>query len=149
MDGNNQHWLRAEEGFQRQATVGKTLGYCEDTACDGFLMGAFMWLHHGEFTCCKCQGTQGFLVSERGIRSGPEHAIYGEVRIEFNYDPTQKKYCEIAILRDDSLGNRIRTYTFQSPMIRTAQRAFKMATGLLATLNDGIELALEDDTEIP
>jgi hypothetical protein len=24
-----------------------------------------------------------------------------------------------------------------------------MATGLLATLNDGIELALEDDTEIP
>ena len=149
MDGSNRHWLRAEEGFRREARPPKKLGYCEEPTCESFLAGLWMWMHKGAFVCSKCQGTQGFYVSERGIRSGPEHAIYGEVRVEFSYDPSQKRYREIAILRDDSLGDRIRTYTFQSPMIRTETRAFKMATGLLATLNDGIELALEDDTEIP
>jgi len=34
-------------------------------------------------------------------------------------------------------------------MIKTEKRAFKLATAYLATLNDGIELALEEETEIP
>lgn len=149
MDGSNRHWLRAEEGFRRFDNPRKMLGYCENIDCKDFLKGAFMWMHTGPFQCSKCQGKQGHLVAERGIRSGPPNAIYGEVRIEFNYDPSQKRYRDIAILRDDSLGDRIRTFTFQSPMVRTEKRAFKLATGYLATLNDGTELALEDDTEIP
>ncbi len=34
-------------------------------------------------------------------------------------------------------------------MVTNERRAFKLATAYLATLNDGIELALENDTEIP
>ena len=149
MDGSNRHWLNAEEGFRRHQNPRKMLGYCENTECEEYLKGSFMWMHTGPFACCKCKGSQGFLVAERGIRSGPANAIYGEVRIEYCYDPAQKKYCEIAILRDDSLGIHVRTFTLQTPMIRTEKRAFKLANGYLATLNDGIELALEDDTEIP
>jgi hypothetical protein len=149
MDGSDRHWLRAEEGFRRHQVPQKMLGYCESTECEDYLKGSFMWMHKGPFVCCKCKGSQGFLVSERGIRSGPRNTIYGEVRIEYCYDPSLKKYCEIAILRDDSLGSNVRTFTFQTPMVRTEKRAFKLATAYLATLNDGIELALEDETEIP
>ncbi|KKL61746.1 hypothetical protein LCGC14_2192240 [marine sediment metagenome] len=149
MDGNNRHWLNAGEGFRRHQNCRKMLGYCENTECDKYLRGSFMWMHKGPFACCKCGGSQGFLVPERGIRTGPPNAIYGEVRIEYCYDPAQKRYCEIAILRDDALGDRVRTFTFQTPLVRTEKRAFKLAAGYLATLNDGIELALENDTEIP
>ncbi len=145
---SNRHWLNAGDGFRRRENPAKMMGYCENVECAEYLKGAFLFRHTGPFLCSVCT-VQGFSVSEKGIRSGPEHAIYGEVRVEYCYDPCQKRYREIAVLRDDSLGNRVRTFTFLTPLVRTEKRAFKLATGFLATLNDGIELALEDDTEIP
>ncbi len=149
MDGSDQHWLTTEEGFRRRYPPGRIFGYCEDVACQSYLIAIFMWLHEGPFVCLDCRKRQGFLVSERGIRSGPTYAPYGEVRVEYNFDPTQERYRSTAVLRDNALGERIRTFTFQSPHVEDQQHAFKLAEGFLVALNDGIELALEDGTEIP
>lgn len=73
-------------------------------------------------------------MEERGFYTGTAD-IFNEVRVEHNFDSLQKRYRSIAIVNDDSLAGICNTYTLQSPLIQTENRALKVAEALLANLN--------------
>jgi len=91
-------------------------------------------LNHGKtFYCPRCRGL-GATEAEAGHYVG-DSSIFKEVRVEFNFDPINGVYREIAIVRDESLWGRCNVYTLFSPLIKTEKRALKVAESILANLN--------------
>ncbi len=121
------------------------VGYCEDEGCEEFTRGVFLLNLEGEFSCGACDKS-GRVERERGICQG-EGERFKEVRVEFNFDPVDGVYREVAIVQDVSLWGPARVYTLQSPLIRTEKRALKVAEAILANLNRCPESALRG--EIP
>lgn len=137
----------------------RAVGYCKNTGCEDYAKGVFLLNHGDTFYCPRCR-QQGEVESERGHYVGTSD-IFKEVRVEYNYDPIEKRYREIAIVRDESLWGRCNVYTLQSPLIKTEKRGLKVAESILANLNryrglldgDGIPrtteviLSFDDDPE--
>jgi ribosomal protein S27AE len=109
------------------------VGYCNSTECEDFAKGVFLLNHGDTFYCPRCR-VQGSVEKERGHYTGTSE-IFKEVRVEYNFDPIQKRYQEIAIVRDESLWGRNNVYTLHSPLIKTERRALKVAEAILANLN--------------
>lgn len=109
------------------------VGYCNNTDCEDFSKGVFLLNHSDTFYCPRCR-IQGAVEQERGHYVGTGE-IFKEVRVEYNYDPITKAYREIAIVRDEALWGRCNVYTLHSPLIKTENRALKVAEALLANLN--------------
>ncbi len=122
-------WLRQEVTNVMERGV----GYCVNTDCEDFSKGVFL-LNHGDTFCCPRCRVSGHVEKERGCHTGDADA-FKEVRVEFNFEPIQKKYREIAIVRDESLWGRNNVYTLYSALIKTEQRALKVAEAILANLN--------------
>jgi hypothetical protein len=95
--------------------------------------GVFLLNHGDTFYCPRCRQL-GKIENERGFYSGYSD-IFKEVRVEYNFDPVNNVYREIAIVRDESLWGRNNVYTLQSPLIKTEKRALKVAEAILANLN--------------
>jgi hypothetical protein len=72
---------------------------------------------------------------------------FKEVRVEFNYDPIQKRFRDLAIVRDEAIWGRGSTYTLRSPLIKTEKRALSVAEAVLANLQRYSGMLAED--EIP
>lgn len=113
--------------------MSRSVGYCKDTECEDYAKGTFLINHGDTFWCPRCKKI-GFIEAEAGTSTG-DWGIYKEVRIEYNYDPTERRYRELAIVRDESLWGRNNVYTLKSPLIRTEKRALKVAESMLANLN--------------
>jgi len=110
------------------------VGYCENTRCDDFSKGVFLLNHGDTFYCPRCREL-GFTEKERG-HTDNDRDVFGEVHVHFNYDPKEKDYREIGIVRDDSLPEDVaNSYHLFSPLIKTEQRALKVAEAILANLN--------------
>jgi hypothetical protein len=109
------------------------VGYCENTDCEDYSKGVFLLNHGDTFYCPRCRQL-GKVEKERGFYTGNSD-IFKEVRVEYNFDPTQGIYREIGIVRDESLWGRNNVYTLQSPLIKTEKRALKVAESILANLN--------------
>jgi len=109
------------------------VGYCENTKCEDFAKGIFLLNHGDTFYCPRCRDL-GKVEKERGFYTG-DTDIFKEVRVEYNYDPINSVYREIAIVRDESLWGRCNVYTLQSPLIKTEKRGLKVAEAILANLN--------------
>jgi ribosomal protein S27AE len=109
------------------------VGYCENVNCEDFSKGVFLLNHGDTFYCPRCRA-QGSVEKERGHYTGNSE-IFKEVRVEYNYDPTQKRYCEIAIVRDESMWGRCNVYTLHTPLVKTEKRALKIAEAILSNLN--------------
>lgn len=116
-----------------QVSMKRGVGYCENTDCEDYAKGVFLLNHGDTFYCPRCRQL-GFSEKERGFYTGSSD-IFKEVRCEFNYDPINKVYREIGIVRDESLWGRNNVYTIQSPLIKTEKRALKVAEAILANLN--------------
>ena len=86
----------------------------------------------------------GKVEKERGFYTGNAD-VFKEVRVEYNFDPINTVYREIAIVRDESLWGRNNVYTLQSPLIKTEKRALKVAEAILANLNRYRGLLNSDD----
>ena len=125
--------------------MNRAVGYCENTDCEDFSKGVFLLNHSETFYCPRCRQL-GKPEKERGSYTG-ETDIFKEVRVEYNFDPTNGIYRETAIVRDESLWGRCNVYTLYSPLIRTEARALKVAEALLANLNRYHGLLAKD--EIP
>ena len=123
-------------------------GYCENTDCEDYAKGVFLLNHDRyNFKCPRCRQA-GHVEKEVGSCSGlGATAIFKEVRVEYNFDPVNAVYREIAIVRDESLWGSHSTYTLRSPLIRTQNRALKVAESILANLNRDPGLA--DSEDIP
>ncbi len=122
-------WLRREVSNMMKRGV----GYCEDTDCEDYAKGVFLLNHGNTFYCPRCQKL-GHVEEERGSAANGA-LVFKEVRVEYNFELTQRKYREIAIVRDESLWGRNNVYTLQSALIKTEARALKVAEAILANLN--------------
>ncbi len=130
---------------QIMASMKRGVGYCKNTQCEDYAKGVFLLNHGDSFYCPRCRH-QGEVEKERGFYTG-DSDIFKEVRVEYNFDPTNTLYREIAIVRDESLWGRHNVYTLQSPLIKTEKRALKVAEAILANLNR--YRGLLNDDEIP
>jgi hypothetical protein len=74
------------------------------------------------------------VEKERGSYTGLSD-VFKEVRVEYNFDPINGVYREIAIVRDESLWGQHNVYTLRSPLIKTEKRGLKVAEAVLANLN--------------
>lgn len=110
----------------------RAVGYCTNTDCEDYSKGTFLLNHGDKFFCSRCR-VLGFIKKEEGDYTQVGE-IFTEVRVEYNYSPVDDKYTEIAIVRDESLpeGN---VYTLQSPLVKTQNRALKIAEAILSNLN--------------
>lgn len=113
--------------------IKRSVGYCTAKECEDYMKGIFLLNHGDTFYCPRCKHL-GFVEPESG-RSKGSLGIYKEVRIEYDYDPLQKKYRGLAIVRDESLWGECNVFYFQSPLIRTEKRALKVAEATLSNLN--------------
>lgn len=113
------------------AKMDRAVGYCQNIKCDLYCNGHFL-LNHGEsFYCAKCRHL-GSIQPEKFIWEN-KGSITREVRVEFDYCPTRKRYQQIAVVTDDEMREGS-TLTFQSPLIKTEKRALKMAESTLGRL---------------
>jgi hypothetical protein len=113
--------------------MNRAVGYCENTDCEDFAKGVFLLNHGDNFYCPRCRA-HGHTEKEVGTYDG-DGEIFKEVRCEYNFDPINRAYREIAIVRDESLWGRCRVYTLKSPLIKTENRALKVSEAVLANLN--------------
>lgn len=114
-------------------------GYCENPHCEDCYKGRYLWLHEGDFFCPICQ-KKGQAIGERGIPERKGAVPFAAVRIEFNYDPSSKRYKGLAVVQDESWLGKYGTYTLQTPLVHTEQRALKLAEIYLCVLNQGVYL---------
>lgn len=126
------------------------VGYCmnqgsgdDSEGCEDYAKGVFLLNHGNKFPCPRCR-VNGVVVKEMGIADDPE-GIFKEVRVEYNYDPIEVRYREVAIVRDDSIWGPSSTYTLMSPLIKTEKRALKVAESILANLQRYSGSLLNDD----
>lgn len=147
---SDEEWEReidlAFEKAVSKPVIEKGVGYCENVQCPGFLKGFFLYRHEGPILCPKCQ-QESFGVPEIGIPSDYSDKLFAEVRVEFCYEPSSKRYCEIAIVRDELWTKDYRTYTLQCPSLWAHGRALKIAEILLGNLNH--KVILEGDLTRP
>lgn len=119
------------------------VGYCETVECEDFLKGTFL-LNHGDTWYCPRCGMLGFSESERKESSalpGNPDTVYKTVRVHFNFEPASKVYREIGIVDINELkGGDI--YNLYSPLIKTEQRALKVAQATMCALNSGLEAGM-------
>jgi hypothetical protein len=128
---------------ERMASMKRGVGYCENTDCEDYAKGVFLLNHGDTFYCPRCRQL-GKVEKERGFYTGNAD-VFKEVRVEYNFDPINTVYREIAIVRDESLWGRNNVYTLQSPLIKTEKRALKVAEAILANLNRYRGLLNSDD----
>lgn len=110
----------------------RAVGYCGSVDCEDYAKGAFLLSHSDTFHCPRCRNV-GFQEKEGGHFTGNAE-WFAEVRVEYNFDPINGTYREIAIVRDESLP-RGNTYVLNSPLIKTERRALKVAEAILSNLN--------------
>lgn len=131
-----EHWQPGPPVPQEDTMASKikrAVGYCEQTDCEDYAKGVFLLNHGDTFWCPRCKRI-GPIEAEIGKSVG-NWGIYKEVRVEYNYDPIQKRYRELAIVRDESLWGKCDVYHLHSPLIKTEKRALKVAEAMLANLN--------------
>jgi hypothetical protein len=120
---------------EREAPVRmkRGVGYCVNLDCEEYAKGVFLLNHGDDFRCPRCL-LKGHIQTEKGFVAG-DGSLFKEVRVEYNYSSVDGKFHEIAIVRDESLWGNAKTYTLQSPLIKTERRALKVAEAILGNLN--------------
>jgi hypothetical protein len=117
----------------------KAVGYCTDTDCEDAFKGIFLLNHGNCYYCARCRKL-GMLQEETSKVLGFGER-FTECRVEFLFDPLEKKYRSIAIVKEEgkkAIQGKI--YTIYSPLIKTEKRALKIAEGLLARLQERREV---------
>jgi hypothetical protein len=85
------------------------------------------------------------------------HSIEGKrpfksVRVQYDFDPLEKRYRGLAIVIDTALEEGA-TYSFDTPLVKTKERALQMAEHRLSNLSmglppEGVPLVLNLDLPI-
>jgi hypothetical protein len=115
--------------------VDKGAGFCQNSECFEFCKPKFIWRHEGPFFCEACT-LPGEIVPEVGKPSREPGQPFGEVRVEFSYCPSSRRFREIAIVRDELLAPSSGVYTLQMPTVVTERRALRVAELTLLALNE-------------
>ena len=125
--------------------MGNGIGYCQNADCenaDGVLL-----LNSGDTFFCRSCGRSGKVETERGFHVGST-GIIREVRIEFNFEPIEARYREVAIVRDASLSDRHDTYTLQSPFLKSEKQALELAETFFVNLTRAARVEIPRTAEV-
>jgi hypothetical protein len=111
----------------------RAVGYCLNTNCASFAKGIFLLNQSKAFYCPQCRNL-GFIVAEKSWIEDTNDGLFKSVRVEFDYDPLNKKYRSIAVVEIPELkfGG---TYFLQSPLVKTEKRALMIAETLINNIN--------------
>lgn len=120
----------------RNHIVSRAVGYCYNEECSEKHKGIFILNPSVKFFCSICR-SQGEIVKEFVEVSNEDDPIFTEVRVNFDYDPIERRYKGTAIVRDEGedLWGRTNVYTLNSPLIKTDKRALKVAETTLSNLD--------------
>lgn len=112
----------------------RAAGFCASYDCDNYAKATFL-LNYGRIYICTLCKREGKIKEERGFIEGPTyiHDRFSTVKVEFNYEFSNDKYMEMAIVTDNDLKGL--TYVYQTPLIKTDSRALKVAEAMLSNLN--------------
>jgi hypothetical protein len=110
------------------------IGWCIDSECKNWHVSIYL-LNHGPVFDCQLCGQRGEVCPETySIKNGRP---FKQVRVEYDFNMTDKRYKAVAIVTDDlAPGNGV--YTLRSPLIRTERRALATAERYLANLCCGV-----------
>ena len=122
------------------------VGYCENTACDDFTKGVFLLNHGNLFYCPRCR-EMGHIVPEKAHDNDEYDGVYKTVTVEYGYDPIEKRYRDRAIVDITELpcGG---SYTLSTPLVKTEQRALKIAESIINMLNIGWKERMDASKEL-
>jgi hypothetical protein len=120
------------------------VGFCENVRCNDYLKGVFLMLHEGDdFECGTCNTRSSHMVAERGIPDREGNIPFTTVKVEYCYEPAQKRFVEFVAITDESYEGPGGTYTILNPLCKTPNRAAKIAESMLTVINAGV--SLDDD----
>lgn len=114
----------------------RAVGFCREAHCQDFLKGVFLLNHGLTFYCpsCRCMGE---IVPEGRTDCPTDSGLYTSVEVEFDYNPADRAYKARAIVKMNG-AMQAGTYKLSSPLIKTENRALKIAEQLLCGLNAGL-----------
>ena len=115
--------------------VQKAVGFCYNEFCDAKLKGTFLLNHGPRFYCPSCRA-EGETVSETTEVIAGANSKWKEVRVEFDYDPVDRRFRAVAIVKDNSILGQGNKFLFKSPLVKTEKRALVMAESFLANLQN-------------
>lgn len=117
------------------------VGFCENVRCNDYLKGVFLMLHEGDdFECGTCNTRSSHMVAERGIPDREGNIPFTTVKVEYCYEPAQKRFTEFVAITDESYPGPGGTYTVLNPLCKTPKRAEKIAESMLTIINEGVSL---------
>lgn len=136
----------------------RAVGYCDNMACDASHKGVFLLNHGDTFFCLMCRQLGWIEVEKKAYRDldgvDKTQAMYREARVIFDYRPATRKYESTAIVSIPGLDHGA-VFEITSPMVKTEERALKIAEYALCTANsgrlsaDGISTELQIDFDSP
>jgi hypothetical protein len=121
------------------------IGYCQNIDCEDYCKGFFMINNAGTFYCARCR-ERGLGVFDEWWKEGDQD-VYKKCVVEFNYDPSERCYREMAIVEDQEIdvGSTVK---YQSALIRTERRALKVAESILCRLAIDPDAPADDFKEV-
>lgn len=114
----------------------RAVGFCYEQQCGDFLKGVFLLNYGLNFYCPTCRAA-GEIVPECRMDNPAENGLYTQVEVEFDYNPQERVYKSRAIVKMRDAANH-GAYKLSSPLIKTENRALKIAEQLLCALNAGL-----------
>lgn len=117
--------------------VRRGAGFCLRGACSAYARPFFLLEAPDTFECPVCL-RPGFVESERASREGND-PLCSEVRIDFDFDPIRRVYRKRALTIDGRLLGRQASFTLQSPLIDSRERAVRVGRLMMRNLNRRFE----------
>ncbi len=118
-------------------SVRRGAGFCLWEGCSAYTQPFFILEAPQTFECPVCL-RPGLVECERASREGPD-PLYGEVRVDFDFDPVRRVYRKCALTTDGRLLGRQSSFRLQSPLIRSRERAIRVGRLMMRNLNRRFE----------
>jgi hypothetical protein len=110
----------------------RAVGYCNNGNCPEFVKGTFL-LNYGEHYYCVACRQEGEIIKEDVEILNQDLDVFKAVRVRFDYNHFEQEYKGEVEVSIDQLAEGA-TYVLITPLVKTQQRAFKMAESILSSL---------------
>ncbi len=128
-------------------SVRRGAGFCLRKGCSAYSQPFFLLEAPDAFECPVCL-RPGLIESERARRDGADRFV-GEVRIDFDFDPARRVYRKRALMMDGRTHGRQATFTLQSPLIDSHERAVRIGRLMMRSLNQRSGAKSDDAQRAP
>jgi hypothetical protein len=107
--------------------------FCANPKCSEHERLRLVEPFHSDYRCTRCRRT-GRVEPEYAASLGNAD-VFSEVRVYYGFDPASRNYSGVAVARDSTVLGISGAYTLFTPIVRTPERAQRLAEKLLIRLN--------------